>query len=598
MVILSGLLLVLSFPPFPFAFLIYFAFIPLLLVIDETPPRTFEDKFWGFFKAILVLSWRFLSLQFIWRFREKPWIYRWHIISHNAEVFRYTYTAFVIWNVGCCYWLLFTGMESGNMSEPFVYFAAGLVALLLNPFLMSLPVYFYTKVRDASRGWLGGLGFVSFWVAYEWLHYHWDLAWPWLTLGHSMSFYPLAVQYAEFTGVLGISAHILLVNMLLYYAIRAMRHARWAGWLLGILASMVVAAPFALNFYLLNPEREVFQPSGQLNVRLIQPNISSIRKQQTQPIEEQVELFVKLSRQQGLDSVDLLVLPEKALYKPVFVNCLHLRGATLPLVELVQLDTVSLLTGAVELRYLPPEGEVPLTARPYAPHPMTRLPCYPQQAGYIARYNSAFLLNPTGTLSSSAQKSRLVPMAEQLPFVGALQRMLAPNARPGWLADDFTPADSLRLLYVKDSIPLAPLICYESLFAAHSRKLVQAGGRLLVVLTDDGFWKVSASQIQHAHFARLRAIESRRTLLRAANTGISCYIDVWGNMPLATGLDEMGVLDVRVPLYEAETFYVKEGDYVGTYSALLAAGMLLLVLLRWSIRQLMQKRARPGRNSA
>ena len=90
MVILSGILLILAFPPFPMAFLAYFAFVPLLLVIDQTPEKTFEDRFWGFFKAIIVLLFRFLTLQFIWRYKQKPWRYQRQIISQNAHFSHYS----------------------------------------------------------------------------------------------------------------------------------------------------------------------------------------------------------------------------------------------------------------------------------------------------------------------------------------------------------------------------------------------------------------------------------------------------------------------------------------------------------------------------
>lgn len=579
MVILSGILLILSFPPFPFAFFIYFAFVPLLLVIDETPPRTFEDKFWGFFKAALVLIWRFISLQFIWKFRQKPWIYRWHIISHNAEVFRYAYTAFVIWNFGCCYWLLFTGLDADKFSEPFVYFAAGFVANLVNPFLMTIPVYLYTQVRDATGGWLSGLGLICFWVVFEWLHLYWDLAWPWLTLGHSLSTYPVLIQYAEFTGVLGVSAHILLVNVLIYYSIRAMRYARWVGWSFGAMTGIAIAIPFILNFYILKPERDVFQASGSSRVRMIQPNINSYLRIQTGTLESQVEGFIQQITEKPLDSIDLVILPEKALFKPMFANCLHLKDGSQALWEFVQTDSIDLITGAEELRYFAPDSNViPITAQPYNATRQVQDPCYPAPEGYIARYNSAFLLSPIFK-PQSIQKKRLVPMTEQIPFLRYFSRKTSGSYLPSWLTDDFTAADSLQLMLLKDSVSIAPVICYESMFGREIGKLMSKGAAFVTIITDDGFWKLPASQIQHAHFSRLRAIETRREVVRVANTGISMHVDILGNIITRTKRNEKVVIDENVKHYNTETYYSIHGDYIARFAVIIGLVIIFITLL-------------------
>ena len=292
MVMLSGILLVLSFPPFPFAFLAHIAFVPLLLVIDMTPAKTFEDRFWGFFKAFIVLLWRFVTLQFIWRFKQKPWRYQRQIISHNAQVFRYAYTAFVIWNFGTCYWLMMTAFGATSWTEVITYLMAGLMACILNPFLMTIPVYLYTRIKKTGWHGLASLAFVCFWLTFEWLHFNWDLSWSWITLGHAFTLYPSAIQFIEFTGTLGISAQILVVNVLIYQAIRAVgsRHTavgsrqlseaksaiggsevgreqlvgerKWRIWLPLGGALLVALAPFMFNPVILAEDRAVFSTRG------------------------------------------------------------------------------------------------------------------------------------------------------------------------------------------------------------------------------------------------------------------------------------------------------------------------------------------------
>jgi apolipoprotein N-acyltransferase len=158
---LTGVLLSLGFPPLPFTFLLFIAWIPLLMLQEEMKEES------------------------------------------NWQVFKYAYHAFIVWNILTTYWVT-------NAA-----FIAGLFAISVNALLMSLPfVLFHWTRKRIPR--LSHLAFLSFWITFEYVHLRWELSWPWLTLGNGFAQYPSWVQWYEYTGVFGGSLWILAVNVLLF----------------------------------------------------------------------------------------------------------------------------------------------------------------------------------------------------------------------------------------------------------------------------------------------------------------------------------------------------------------------------------------------
>lgn len=123
---------------------------------------------------------------------------------------------------------------------------------------------------------------------------------------------------------------------------------------------------------------------------------------------------------------------------------------------------------------------------------------------------------------------------------------------------------------------MAPAICYESVYGAYVGEFVRNGAQLLLVITNDGWWRDTAIHRQHFSFSRLRAIEHRRAVARSANTGISGFINARGDVVGATlGWAERGVLTQAVAVSDEQTFYTRYGDYLGRVAEYL---MLLCVL--------------------
>ncbi|MBC8342434.1 MAG: apolipoprotein N-acyltransferase, partial [Bacteroidetes bacterium] len=121
---------------------------------------------------------------------------------------------------------------------------------------------------------------------------------------------------------------------------------------------------------------------------------------------------------------------------------------------------------------------------------------------------------------------------------------------------------------------------YESVFGDYMSQFVQKGANLIVVITNDGWWGNTSGYHQHYLYARLRAIEFRKNIVRSANTGISCFINSDGKILQKTGWWEAAVIKQNIAIGSKTTFYAKMGDYLGRISAFLSVIMILLIISR------------------
>jgi apolipoprotein N-acyltransferase len=201
------------------------------------------------------------------------------------------------------------------------------------------------------------------------------------------------------------------------------------------------------------------------------------------------------------------------------------------------------------------------------------------EAGHQARFNSAMLADADGMIRSAYDKRFLIPFAEFVPFGDrfASWGRLAPSL------SHFRPGDGSQALQL-GRWKIATPICYETIRPAYVRRLVRrTSPHFLVSLTNDGWFGDSAEPRLHLKLARLRAIEHRRYLVRATNTGISAVVDPTGRLVAQSGLFEVASLVHSVPMLQEPTLYEALGDWPG-YLAVM--GLVLLWVLRG-------RRARP-----
>src|SRR4030095_5185146 len=177
-------------------------------------------------------------------------------------------------------------------------------------------------------------------------------------------------------------------------------------------------------------------------------------------------------------------------------------------------------------------------------------------------FNTAFLTDPRGVVLARYHKQVLLAFGEYIPFSGLLG--LLPGVP---LIEGFTAGDGPRTLDLPGGEKIAPLICYEDLMPEISRSFVrEKKANLLVNLTNDAWYGRTVAPWQHARLAQWRAIETRRSLLRVTNTGVTSFINAKGEMVETLPIFTPAVLKTQLEILEGETFYVRFGDCAGRRS--------------------------------
>lgn len=335
---------------------------------------------------------------------------------------------------------------------------------------------------------------------------------PFNLLGYALTANAEMMQAASLVGVYGLTFVAILVSAtpaLVWPAAERSLIAR----VLPLLAAFgLIALQIGWGNYRLNQTRT--EPFEDVVLRIVQPVISQDIKWQTFAREETITRLLDLStmqthpEDQGLEDVTHLIWPEAAI--PFFLSeepeYLARIARALP-------DDTWLLTGAPREPY-GTNGEIVPGAKPF---------------------NSILAFNGLGEVVTSYDKTHLVPFGEYLPFGDVLRRFGMSQFVTG--SEGWAHGAERRLIELPGSPAILPLICYEIVFPGALGEVVEEAGFILVV-TNDAWFDGSIGPAQHFHHARVRAVEEGKSMVRAANSGISAIIDPLGRIDamLAEGM--------------------------------------------------------------
>ena len=199
------------------------------------------------------------------------------------------------------------------------------------------------------------------------------------------------------------------------------------------------------------------------------------------------------------------------------------------------------------------------------------------------------LYTPEGQLADRYQKRRLVPFGEFVPFGSVLGRLI-PATREG-VPYDKVPGQRLEPLLI-DGVRVGPLICWESAYPADARQLTADGSQVLLIMTNNASFGTGAGPRQHLAAGQLRAVETGRTIVQAAVTGISAVIDPAGRTSSETGLYQDTVIRVQAAPRSGQTLYVRYGRGIeAAMIGMVVGGLVLAGALWWRRRD---EVGRPG----
>ena len=359
----------------------------------------------------------------------------------------------------------------------------------------------------------------SAWAALEWARNYLFTGFPWGSLAYTQwQAWPL-IQISEFTGVCGVSFLICAVNIFIYENL-VERKIRWVN-------ASVLGLLFSLNFLALKMEQGRETPGkSDLRVAVLQGNIDQYKKWSAESVEEILTSYESLALAPESKSAHLVVWPETAL-PGWYPEDSHPEDKNLAdwLENLIRKTGTFHLVGAVTRS----EGKA---------------------------FNSAFLMSPNGEFIARYDKMHLVPFGEFVPMQSFLGRWI-------FVLNDlggFDKGQGQRPLDF-NGVRLGAEICYESIFPEIPRAQVKNGAGFLVNLTNDGWYLDTAAPEQHFAMNVFRAVENRRVLVRAANTGISGFIEPTGKIAEKTRLGEQKVIAGNIQTRRDLTLFSRWGDW-------------------------------------
>ncbi len=469
-------------------------------------------------------------------------------------IFILSFPAFLLWNLLSTWWV-------GHVSIPGMLLIVTLNALLMNGVwwlrhlvrrkLGALPAYFSLPV---------------FWLSFEFLHHNWDVQWPWLTLGNGFANSVKVIQWYEFTGVLGGSLWILISNILIFLFIKSLSEKnvrKSIGRAIGIVGMVFIPVCWSVIRYNSYEEKGVLQ-----NVVILQPNIDPYtEKFSSVSPQKQVQQLVQLANLEVTDSTDLIVAPETSLPE-MWEDSMQLESRALQKLSGIfnRFPTVRFIGGAITQKRLPKGVVGSATTRQSA-----------DGRYYYDIFNSALMVQKTENTQIN-HKTILVSGVEKMPFQRYLFFIDRFILRLGGMSGSLTAGNESELFLVNDSVKIGSLICFESSFGEHTGHLVKRGASMLVVLTNDGWWRNAPGTWQHFAYSRLRAVETRRSIARSANTGISGFINQRGDVLKKSALNRTEALRNSMSSNNTITFYTNYGDYLGR-GALLLSGLIVLYFI-------------------
>jgi apolipoprotein N-acyltransferase len=371
------------------------------------------------------------------------------------------------------------------------------------------------------------------WTAVEYLRTYFPIGFPWNLLGYTAYRNLELIQFAEFTGVYGISALIILANVVVYAVVSQSMTRRTQGWSLATLTGLMGAA---LVFGTLRLRQLSAAPAaGSLKVAMVQGNIPQSLKWDPNFLESSFKVYLEQSTGAARRGADLIVWPEAAAafffqpqdrYPAAFASDAAYRQRLLALAA---------QTGDPILFGAPALG---------VEH---------QQVGF---YNRAYLVSGNGQVEGWYDKMQLVPFGEYVPMRGLFGYFV--NRVVAGLGDLF-PGQTQTVFVVKGA-KLGVLICYESIFPNLARAVVKDGAEVLVNITNDAWYGESSAPYQLLAMAALRAIETKVPMVRVANTGISAVIEPSGVISARTPLFTRGTETELVDWRPERTLYTLIGD--------------------------------------
>ncbi|HDR04861.1 MAG TPA: apolipoprotein N-acyltransferase [Candidatus Marinimicrobia bacterium] len=458
------------------------------------------------------------------------------VFSSGRHGFLYGYLFGLVYGLFMVHWLAFNSGEAVWIVS--LSMVAAALALALNYGLIGWMTTFIFRHRPQYAT----LAFPFTWMSVEYLRSFGALGFPWIALANSQTENLLFAQLADIGGIWLISFIIVSVNVLLFHILYQANQGRFHR---NAAISLVVIFLAAYTYGFIRWQ-SIDDKGPSAVFRVVQPNYGSSEKWDRENRMRIFHTLDSLSRADKLEKIDFIVWPESAT--PVYLRKSHRWSAY---VSNISNETRSII--------------------------ITGAPDYEKVGETYYSFNSMLIFEPGQGLTGKYDKEHLVPFGEYIPLSESLPKLKSLNIGIGNFVKGVNDSNQYQRFI---DLRLAPIICYESIFPHMTRQRILEGGVFLLLLTNDSWFGDSWAPYQHAAQAKFRAIETRRPLIRSANTGISMAVNIKGQIIDSLPLNTRGVLDLKVQSSHKEPLYLRFGDFFAQ-----AVVLLLIVGVLWLWRK-------------
>lgn len=476
-------------------------------------------------------------------------------------IFMWAWLSFLIWNIVSTYWIYHSTLFGAAAA---IFFLSLFMACV---FWLAVVVWRKAGMR------VGLIAFVSFWLSFEYLFMNSQISWPWLILGNAFSNNIRLVQWYEFTGHLGGSLWVLVLNVLVFviaktYMFRENRKTLKPAY---IAIALFLTIPLAYSIIRYYTYTEKTDP---VDVVVIQPNIDPYNEKFETPAVDQIADMVFLMNTKTDSLVDFVIGPETAMPTGMWEDEMNDETTIQYLRQYLTLyPHINIIIGANTRIFYEKGNGKSETAMPLG-----------STKHFFDLFNTSLLIDTSPDIQIY-HKSKLVPGVEMMPYpklLGFLGDFAVDLG--GMQGSHGTQPDRSVFVRKSDGLKTAAAICYESAYGEFFAGFVKNGAAFMCIITNDGWWDNTPGHRQHKSFASLRAIETRRSIARSANTGISCFVNQRGDISHETQWWTKDVIRAKLNLNHSLTFYTRYGDYLARMSLVLSGLLILITITRLLMR--------------
>ncbi len=387
------------------------------------------------------------------------------------------------------------------------------------------------------------------WLAMEFIRGAGILGFPWLDLAYTQHKNLPLLQISSITGHCGVSLLVISANSALLALIKNLRNPFSKELLTPIIT--VAALTISLLFWGNHRIEEQKRAADSIaHVLLFQGNLSPAEKWLSGDRHQKISLFCDETLQAVRtckNKPDIVIWPETAV--PAYL--LDERRYRKKVLSLSAELSLPILTGTLVME------------------PNNR----------STHYNGLVLFPPDGEIGNCYKKIKLVPFGEMIPFEDRIPLLSKIELGQG----SYSPGSEYTIFNSGD-VSFGGVICFESLFPSHFRRIVKQGAQFMVVVTNDAWFGESSAPYHHAAVSSFRAIENCVSVARCANTGISCIVDPWGRIYNATGIFTREIVNGDM-IFNMEssgkTFYCKFGNIIGPAALIMTFILLIFARYDW-----------------